>query len=285
MIRRREIAAFLGLAVMLHGGVWFGLNRAGSESSGASGQAVVSLEAVTGEIGDLVEAWSRPVDAMRSRPTLPTANVPDVTLASPPPQYISAPSPRILPPLNVTTGSHSLDLAPRVFPSRTQPAAKPDTSPQSLDPPTKVETTPAKPIIASPRKPSAQPQAAGRAARTATGNKSGVNAGEKKTQHPATLSEGARKKLLSRWGASIRNRVDRQKRYPRGTRAYGTTVLRITVTRTGRLVGVTVAKSSGDTTLDSAAISAVQRARFPAAPKGLEAEQYRFNLPLAFSKN
>ena len=118
-----------------------------------------------------------------------------------------------------------------------------------------------------PTNTSVPPQLAGNPGQTASGNNSGEHAGDRLAQRPATLSKAARQSLLARWGASIRNRVERRKRYPRGTRAGGTTILRITVARTSQLVAVSVAKSSGNRTLDSAAISAVRRARYPRRPQ------------------
>lgn len=90
---------------------------------------------------------------------------------------------------------------------------------------------------------------------------------------------------MARWGASIRNQVERRKRYPAGTDANGKTVLRLTISRDGRLSGVSLISSSGSKTLDKAAIRAAQRARYPAAPKGLSAAQYSFNLPVSFKRN
>jgi protein TonB len=89
---------------------------------------------------------------------------------------------------------------------------------------------------------------------------------------------------MARWGASLRAQVERRKAYPRGSSASGTTVLRIAVTAGGSLAGVSVARSSGARELDQAAIQAVRRARFPAAPKELGAGTFQFNLPLAFAR-
>ena len=142
---------------------------------------------------------------------------------------------------------------------------------------------PAKPTPA-PRTATPAPQSTGATLQTAAGNRTGTNAGNADTQRASTVSLATRKDLMAQWGASIRNRVERRKRYPNGTRASGTTVLRITMARSGGLASVSVVRSSGTQELDQAAVQAVRRARYPAAPKGLDAAQYQFNLPLAFSR-
>ncbi|MDF1727894.1 MAG: TonB family protein [Sulfitobacter sp.] len=129
-----------------------------------------------------------------------------------------------------------------------------------------------------PQKPAARAQSAQKAA----GGNGGKSAGQKPVPQQASLSKAQRNSLMAGWGAAIRNQVERRKRYPAGTRASGTTVLRISVARTGRLAGVSIVRSSGDRLLDQAAVRAVQRARYPAAPKGLTSAQYPFNLPIAF---
>lgn len=59
--------------------------------------------------------------------------------------------------------------------------------------------------------------------------------------------------------------------------------VRITLAASGKLVGVSVAASSGNAALDAAAVKAVQAAgKFPAAPKGLADATYSFTLPMTF---
>lgn len=163
-------------------------------------------------------------------------------------------------------------------------------SPRSdvLDRAPKVSERPA----ARPEHPSTTREAAAQSAQQSTaapsqkakGGTTGKNAGNARTERSASLSKAARQNLMAQWGASIRNRIERRKRYPAGVTARGTTVLRITVTRAGRLAGVVVVKSSGHPKLDRAAVAAVKGAGFPAAPNGLTEAQYRFNLPIGFGR-
>jgi protein TonB len=89
---------------------------------------------------------------------------------------------------------------------------------------------------------------------------------------------------MAQWGGRVRGSVERTKRYPRGNRDSGRVTLRITLSHAGRLQGVTVARSSGHDALDRAALAAVQQARFPAAPRGLEPGNHSFNLPVSFDR-
>ncbi|MFM2357159.1 MAG: hypothetical protein RLZZ528_2895 [Pseudomonadota bacterium] len=94
--------------------------------------------------------------------------------------------------------------------------------------------------------------------------------------------------LMSDWGGRIRSKIDRAKTYPRPERSAGVTgtvTLKLTVARSGQVVGVAVAKGSGSAALDAAAVSAVKRAgRLPKAPAGLDQDSYSFSLPVAFTR-
>ena len=89
---------------------------------------------------------------------------------------------------------------------------------------------------------------------------------------------------MGQWGGAIRARIERQKRYPAGTRAQGTVHLVLDVGGDGRLLGVAVTRSSGDARLDAAALAAVRRARLPAKPERLPGSRHRFSLPMAFAR-
>ncbi|MBR9862215.1 MAG: energy transducer TonB [Rhodobacteraceae bacterium] len=87
---------------------------------------------------------------------------------------------------------------------------------------------------------------------------------------------------MAQWGTVIRAAVERRKRYPAGTCNHGTVTLSIAVSSTGALSSVVVRRLSGDAELDQAALSAVRRARFTAAPYGLPSGVHRFLLPITF---
>jgi protein TonB len=63
----------------------------------------------------------------------------------------------------------------------------------------------------------------------------------------------------------------------------GTVVLRLSLSRAGQLLSVGVSKSSGEDTLDSAALSAVRMTgTFPSAPVEVTGDQVTLELPFVF---
>lgn len=96
----------------------------------------------------------------------------------------------------------------------------------------------------------------------------------------APISAGQIQNLRAQWGGAIRTRIERRMRASRST---GTVTLNVQIARDGTLIGVALAKSSGDGALDSNAVRAAQsQGRFPAAPTGLTEASYTFTLPLVF---
>ena len=128
-----------------------------------------------------------------------------------------------------------------------------------------------------------QASAPARAAETASGTGRNAAAGTTSaTPRAAVAASGTSPAALAQWGGAIRNSIERRKQYPRGTRASGVVRLSIRVDTNGALAGVTIVGSSGDAALDRAALTAVQRARLPAAPNGVAAGSQTFTLPMTF---
>ncbi len=279
MTRLGEFIAFTGIAAAVHVGLLAQFGPPGAQSQGAAGQASVSLMASSGALSDMVATWTRPVEVMETLsqpPALaPTQSPPLPALSQPP----SDDTPAALPKLPELTAALP-EALPRIDTQTAQPP-DPRAAPQaSARPKERVAQLPkpaAKPAQSKNTSAAAKPQ-------KARDGQSGSNAGSTRATQSASLSEAARRNLMAAWGASIRNRVERRKRYPAGTSASGTTVLRITLSRAGQLKGVSVVTSSGTRSLDKAAIRAVQSASYSAAPKGLDAGQYSFNLPVAFKR-
>jgi len=294
-----ELFTFGGLAVAAHLGAWawHAGNGAGTPAAGDEGAASVTLAAATGEMSELVGAWSKPpettqtVEAMQpSQMVAPQAE--PVALAAPmetrdrPAQPMQRPAPATpalpddtLPQTDrqsfepPVSHAPTASLRPQQRPEQTAPTPKPVKKPER-----------AAPEAPKPQAKSAdaKPAQKGATAQTSSGSNSGQGAGVTKQAAAATISKAQRHSLMAQWGAAIRHGIERRKRYPRGTNASGTTKLRITVSRQGRLLGMSVAQSSGDAALDRAAVEAVRRTRYPAAPGGLGQPSYSFNLPIAF---
>lgn len=228
-----------------------------------------------------------------------TVTVPKFDLDVPPPPRAPEEVPQEVP---------EIAEAPEAAPDEVQPEQVVDTAPAlapvaSLRPPQRPETAPR---VDSPPPPPPQPEPEpeprpeakpadrtqkareggnGGATQRAAGSGGQSQAGTAGSSRVATGNAQQEAKLQQVWGARIRSRIERRKRFPSGMRGQsGRVVVRLTVGRDGTILGASVARSSGQAAFDEAAIQAVQRAgRLPAAPKGLSQASYTFNLPMDFS--
>jgi periplasmic protein TonB len=76
------------------------------------------------------------------------------------------------------------------------------------------------------------------------------------------MSSEALDTAMANWGAEVKSRLEQAKRYPAQARAFNlqdVVVLRITIDRSGRLVGAKVVKSKGYMELDQEAVDLVNR--------------------------
>ncbi len=185
-------------------------------------------------------------------------------------------------------------------PSSLTPVTAPLAAPQA-DAVPRADSTPAPPPAPSikpkprPAPPAAEPAATPRppqpaapdsnAGQVAAGTGDGAAAGSSGKAQAPTLSQGQTADLTASWGASIRARIEKRKRYPRGADgASGTVTVRLSISRAGSLIALSIAESSGHPALDDAAIQAVRAAgRFAAAPDGLPQDSYSFTLPMRFA--
>jgi len=311
-----EFSSFVAVATALHLGLWAGLPAGGGQSAGAGGEALVSLEAAPGALQALADAWRQPPEAQAqvspplpeaparaTEPALPRATDPTPRQAAPravpgPQSKPSAPPPPVPSPApKIADSAPRFAVAPEAASAPGDPTfAPPETAPAAVVPPAALpapspETAPPRPEPAPQKSPPAEPEAhpdtpaapppvpaqkaAGSGGRQAAGNR---GAAEVSTGNPAL-----RQSLMARWQGAIGAAIERRKRYPRGSRGSGRVVLTLTITRQGQLAAVAVTRSSGQPLLDEAALSAVRRARLPAAPRGLDEPRYSFRLPLSFA--
>ena len=266
----------------------FGLMRSeGAVSSGAGGEALVSLEAAAATVAEMVEEWERPPQVQAAQETgLPDA--PDTPTPPPIPQIELTEAPRAevalaaLPPverdvLEVDTQS-AAPLPPP--PALTRPDRS-DAPVADTEAPPPAKPKPA-PVLHSARQ--AQQTSAGRAEQRAAGTGGGAQAGAAGGSAASTQEAGRIAKLKNVWGARIRARLERYKRYPSGTRSTGRAVVRLMIGRDGKLISSSLFKSSGDPVLDQAALSAVLRAgRFPKAPNKLPDKKIAGTIAMDFA--
>ncbi|WP_376873790.1 TonB family protein [Albirhodobacter sp. R86504] len=261
------------VSLALHAAAFgFGAVEGSAMSSGEGGEALVSVEAGNATLTSMIEAFDSP-------------QLPDQALDLPqsPPQ-IDLPAPAVpieaLPPMPDLAVLQSAPTIPQV--ATIKPPPKPA---RKVTPPKATPKRVAQPPAPKASAPS-RVQQAGAQEQRAAGSGGGASAGAGGAAQAATVSKAQQNDLRASWGASIRARIERRKRYPSAAgRASGRAVVRLTVTSSGALAGVSLAQSSGNAALDAAALESVQRAgNFPAAPKGLGGGSFSFSLPISFAR-
>jgi len=300
MSARLQAAAAIAMAAGLHLGA-FALRPAsvGAVSSGAGGEGLVSLQSADASIAEMVEAWDKPPEIETTPDATPPQPVHNIEAPALRTALGAAPSlPQVASPMALPSVADALpeaDISLPPPPVAVEPPTEPEIEPAIADikpiprpaPPEKavIKSKPPAKVAKKPAK-KAAPASAARAAQRASGAGGGAQAGSRGTSEAATLSKATLNDLRASWGAGIRMRIERRKLYPAAARnASGTVTVRLTVSRSGQLLGVSLAKSSGNAALDQAAIKAVNAARkFKAAPKGLTDSQYSFSLPMRFSR-
>lgn len=302
MTRLFEPLAFTLLAIVAHLLFLADFQKDdGLQSGGAGGAALITLAAAPPQIETMVEKWNSPPETANAQTmpqpplqpdTAPPAPLTSVDLPPALPKTLSLPSSPARKPLlpqfdsappEPQVSDLAVKVSPRPLPRPKKPiqtAKIPEKKP-SPKAPQKKKPAPKTPVKKVAKK--AQKSTAGRAAQKAAGSGGGSTAGQSGKSKTATLSKGKQQRLITVWGGRIRAKIERSKRYPRGVRKQGRVVLRLSISPSGSVRGVSIARSSGNAALDKAALAAVRRAgRMPRAPKGLNNASYRFNLPISF---
>ncbi|WP_339766146.1 TonB family protein [uncultured Pseudosulfitobacter sp.] len=165
---------------------------------------------------------------------------------------------------------------PQVQDTTASTSKRPMLRPRDLAPPAKAKPAAKPKPKATASAPQPKSTAKGSAAKSATAGTGGAA----QTQSVSTARANA---LQAQWGAAIQSKVRRNAASPRGAGA-GRTKLALSIAPSGVLQSVRVVASSGNATLDKAAISAVKRARrFARAPGGLTKPAYTFTIALDFN--
>ncbi|MGR3462924.1 MAG: TonB family protein [Roseovarius sp.] len=287
MKRAVEFAVFVGLAAGVH--IAMAAMRPADEGSaamGAEGEALVSLQAASSSVAEMVEVWERPPEIAETAtpppPPEPVLSEPDMPREQPEtPQAMPAPPP--MPGLAVPRTDNLPDRSVTAPPPVPVPEAQPD--PELAEHRPRLRPAPPERQPAPKQRTKATQTTAASPAQKARGQGGGTDAGQRAEQQAATRDANRQRSLAAEWGATLRARIERRKRYPSAARGIsGTVTVRIDVRRDGALRGVAVARSSGHAALDQAALRAVKAAsRFPTAPGGLRQSSYTFTLKMRFS--
>lgn len=255
MTSGHRLLLFLLVSVMAHGAVLGFFATSGQQAAGGSGHDTISIKAAPESIGALVKEWQKPVEAQSS--------VADLT----PPNVDAAKLPQRIPDTPRFTPQTPLPMAAPI----PDPSPKADTPPPR--PAKKTTGKPAKPKSNAASKPQPRAQAKGPGNTKTKGNGGKAQASTGTSARAATLKK--------QWGAAILNRIERQKRR---AGAKGRVRLRISVGVNGALSSVQVITTSGNPSLDRAAVATVRRARLPRAPRGMPAGVHRFSMTLIYTR-
>ncbi|GGH58423.1 TonB family protein [Frigidibacter albus] len=291
----------LALAIALHLAAFaWRPTEAGATASGAGGDAMVSLEASSGSIAEIVEEWERPPEPVAEPVPQPA---PEMAQPEPPPQLtppdvpetpVQAPTPLMA--LPQAPEMPSLDIAELPPPPPPEPEPEPAPEPEPLpdtrpqprpepqpEPQPQPDPEPAPRAEPQPRRQPGPPPADSVAAQRAAGSGGGVNAGASSSQNGAAAAARA-EDLRASWRAAVQARVARSVSYPREAgRAEFTVMLTFSVGLNGRVSGVALTRSSGNAALDAAALRMARSVRrLPAAPAGLSDGTYPFGVELIF---
>lgn len=285
--RALEAGTALTLAVALHLTFFHGAPaEKGAVSSGDGGDALVAVTGANGDLAQLVAEWETPPEASTSEitpppmspaitppPRSPAITTPDTAPSVIAPREMPLPRASILPDQAISlppTPDATVPPPPAEAPPAAQTPVHPDTRPQ----PRPDRPAPAR--VQEPRPASTAPIAEQRAA----GAGGGQAAGASGTAQAATADAGAVASARAAWASAVRARIVRRLPNQVG-RGGGRAMLNITLDPGGRLLGMSLAQSSGDAAFDAAVLRAAQQGDFPAAPPGLSGGSHSFGIPIS----
>lgn len=266
-----EIGIFVIVAIALHILAFAQGPSSGQQAGGNGGEAMISIQAAAPTVVEMVKTWERPPVIMPivQNELAPPRPAQMETPAAP--QVELNPAPKAAARVAITEPEIEQDIkivtAPQPPPEEPEIEAEPvsDTRPRSPQPANELKAD-----QASER----------RQKDTALGSGKSPQAGTSNAK-VSTGDPGENAQLRAVWGAKIRARIDRNKRYPRGTKASGDVTIELQVSRDGKLLSYRLRSSSGVPELDKAAMDAIARSkRFPEAPKKLVGESFRFSVSI-----
>ncbi len=173
------------------------------------------------------------------------------------------------------------------------PEAAPRPTPRPQQVATAKPPAPKKQVQEKTRKPAAkQQQRAGSGGKAAQDSRRGSADGQKQAQSAKSGDAGRTREAgnaaVSNYPGKVYAKLRRSLRYPseaRRKRIRGEVHVRFTVSRSGGVGSVRLARSSGSPILDKAALETVRRAApFPAIPPAAGRSSWSFTVPLAFTR-
>ncbi len=102
---------------------------------------------------------------------------------------------------------------------------------------------------------------------------------------PSSSTAPAPAAAVATWRSALMAHLNRYKRFPAGATGTGVTTVVFTIDRSGRVVGARLARSSGDSVLDSEAVALARRASpVPAPPAGQGGSTLTISVPIRFDR-
>ena len=297
MMGRLDCLVAFGLAAGVHvAGFGYIAATVGFEGAGDEGRAVLSLQAASPGIADLITQWETTPEVSQVMASLEApemepefakvdawtdpslagsvSKLDDAPAFAAPPEVGDAASP-VLAAVD-TPQSQVARVATDVGVARIMASRLPRMSPSApvFEVPKVVERA----VLTTPRPPARPQQADPVPALVARGTGGGVSAGALgATRAVATLAPAARAAAQADWAQKIQSRIARHQVYPRGARGQGRVRLHMDIRADGALSSVRIDRSSGVAALDRAALRAAKAAApFPPAPDGLNRSEYGF---------
>lgn len=212
----------------------------------------VQSENVSEERPDIESEIQEEVPAEAEQATEETEVEEETEKAEEPPEEVAEEEP-----VEEVTPVPEVKKAEVVLPRPTKP--KPVKKPEPRKPAPKKQETPVKKQVRKPEKPSDRASASSKASAGA----------------PSRSSRAE----LGRWYSQVRAAVARRK--PRSVGQSGRVVVRFVVNASGAVVSAAVSSSSGNSTLDRAAVAMARGARVPAPPSGA-GSSFPMNIPVVF---
>ena len=197
-------------------------------------------------------------------PPPPAPPPPEVPTVGPPPPELLAPTPPVpadaVPP-------------PPPPPPRAQPRPRIKTPERPIE----------RPVERPLERPAARPQPAREAAAPAPPVPAPIQA----PPEPAARPTAPQSDAVPSWRNELLGRLQRAKRYPDMARAHGdqgSVAVTFTMDRAGRVLSVTLARSSGSPLLDDEAVAMVHRAEpLPPVPNEIPGNTITFTIPVNFA--
>jgi protein TonB len=232
--------------------------------------------------------------AVMPPPDMVQAVPPPETLQPPPPEAVQPPPPEAvqpppdqvqmaeLPPDPVAPPPEPLPLEAAPDPLQAEIPPPPPAPPAVPPPPRVVAQQPPRPAPPRPVARQAAPPA-----EAAPGPVTAPSAGPTVSQEAPAPRPAAPSAATVGYASRIAAALERYKVYPyaaRARRAQGLAVIRVIIARDGRVVSWSLLRSTGDSDLDEAVATTVQRASpLPAPPDELAGERVTLDIPVRFS--